>query len=98
MNTILIKPIITERSMMEASRGRFTFRVDLKANKQEIKNEVAKVFNVHPIDITTIVVKGKVKRSMKTRKTTKQSNWKKAVVSLKQGEKIDLFDVGGQNA
>lgn len=98
MDPILIKPLITERSMMEASRGRFTFEVHVKANKQQIKAEVVKAFNVHPIAITTMIIKGGSKRSARTRKVSKISNWKKAVITLKPGEKIDLFDVGGQNA
>lgn len=96
MSNVLIKPIITERSMMDASHGRFTFQVDLSANKSQIAAEVAAVFNVHPVDVHTMIVKGTSKRSLKARKLIKGANFKKAVVMLKAGEKIGLFDITEQ--
>ena len=97
MNQILIKPIITERSMQVASLGRFTFEVDLKANKNEIAGVVAKTFNVHPLKVATQINKGRLKRSLRSRNYIKTAAVKKAVVSLKTGEKIDLFDVTESN-
>lgn len=100
MNSILIKPIITEKSMNEAAKGKFTFEVAKSATKPEISLAVKESFKVNPIGVQTITVKGTTKKSMKTRKTIKKSDTKKAIVRLKNGEKIDLFDVteGGKNA
>jgi len=95
---ILIKPIITERSLRYASLGRFTFEVEVSANKPEIAAEVAKTFNVHPVSVRTMVLKGGLKRSMRTRKYVQKADRKKAVITLKAGEKIDLFETGGTNA
>jgi large subunit ribosomal protein L23 len=93
MNDILIRPIISEKSMNEAAKGRFTFEVFKFANKPEIALAVKQAFKVNPIKVQTISVKGKTKRSAKTRKVNRASDWKKAIIQLKAGEKIDLFDV-----
>lgn len=97
MNTILIRPIITEKSMTEAALGKFTFEVLKSANKPEIAKAVKESFKVSPIKVQTITIKGKTKRSLRTRKTVKGSTYKKAIVQLKTGEKIDLFDVSEQH-
>ncbi len=93
MNNILIRPIITEKSMNEAAKGRFTFEVFKFSNKAEISQAVKQSFKVNPLKVQTITVKGKTKRNAKTRKLSQASDWKKAVVQLKAGEKIDLFDI-----
>ena len=99
MQDILIKPLVTERSMQEAALGRFTFQVDLDANKKQIADQVAKLFNVHPVKVQTSIVKGKTKRAPRTRTYIKESPYKKAVVQLKPGEKVELFDIQeGQGA
>lgn len=97
MNSILVRPIITEKSMNEAARGRFTFEVLKSANKHEIAEAVKTSFKVNPVKVQTLNVKGKTKRSAKTRKTFETSGFKKAVVQLKQGEKIELFDIAEQH-
>jgi len=92
---ILIRPIITERSLSDAAQGRFTFEVDITKNKVEVAKAVAAQFNVHPITVKTIIKKGTVKLNRKTRSKVKTADIKKAIVQLKAGEKIDLFEVGG---
>lgn len=96
MSQILIKPIVTERSMQDAALGRFTFQVGLKANKHDIAASVGKAFNVHPTAVRTQIVKGVRKRSARSRTYFQTPASKKAVVSLKLGEKIELFDVTEQ--
>jgi large subunit ribosomal protein L23 len=95
MKQILNKPIITERSLADAQIGRFTFAVEKTANKPQIAAVVASQFNVHVLSVKTAIVKGKTKKAGKRRLITKASDWKKAIVVLKAGEKIDLFEVGG---
>ncbi|MBI3888017.1 50S ribosomal protein L23 [Candidatus Microgenomates bacterium] len=92
MNT-LISPIVSEKSMQDAALNKYTFRVDKDANKAKIYTEIVNTFNVKPVSIRTVVVKGKTVINRKTRNTTKTESWKKAIVELKKGEKIDLFDV-----
>ncbi len=91
----LLKPIITEQSLKSAALGKFTFMVAKAANKIQISQEIAAQFKVHVLDIKTLIVKGKTKRTGRKRQIVKSPDWKKAVVTLKSGEKIDLFEVGG---
>lgn len=88
---ILKTPVITEKSTMQrAESNKVTFWVDLQANKSDIKEAVEKVFNVKVLDVNTMKVPGKVKRTGKN--LSKKSTRKKAYITLKQGEKIPLFE------
>lgn len=92
---VLISPLITEKSMIDAGNGKFTFRVHKWANKTEIKKEVEKNFSVSVTHVTTMTQKGKTMRTG-TRRTEKTlTPTKKAIVTLKKGEKIGLFELGG---
>lgn len=91
---ILKRPIISEKSLTSASFGEYTFEVSLKASKEKIAKAVKEVFGVDATAVKIIVVKGRTKRALKTRKTIKISPWKKAMVKVKSGQKIDLFDTG----
>lgn len=93
MDYTVLKPLITEKSMQRAAVGWYTFKVNLKSNKNEITKSVANLFNVHVTDIRTVRVKGKTKRAGRQRITKSGSEWKKALVKLKPGEKIALFAV-----
>jgi len=87
---IIIRPIVTERGSDSMSIGRYTFEVFIGANKHQIKKAVEDLFKVHVMDINTMIVKGKMRgfgRSVGRRK-----NWKKAVVSLREGDSIPLFE------
>ncbi|OGH09048.1 MAG: 50S ribosomal protein L23 [Candidatus Levybacteria bacterium RBG_16_35_6] len=93
---IILSPIITEKSMTDASHGKFTFKVAMHAHKKGIKKEIEDNFKVNVINVATMVVKGKIVRTGKKRMETKSQGYKKAIVALKKGQKIDLFEVGGQ--
>jgi len=90
---ILKRPIITEKTLILAQDSRFTFEVDLKASKHQIAELVAKQFKVDVVKVSTITTNGKEKRFGSKRKPTKLSDTKKAIVTLKKGQKIDYFDV-----
>ena len=90
---IFIRPIITEKSMGLASKGSYTFQVNRNANKNQLAEAVSQQFGVTVIKVRTVKLKGKVKRFGSKRKLTKLSDIKKAIVSLKSGQKIDLFDI-----
>lgn len=94
MKDVVIRPIITEKSMKDAGVGKFTFQTAVFANKTEIKKAIEQEFKVHVISVATSVTKGKKRRQGKRRTEVAISPLKKAVVGLKTGEKIDLFDVG----
>lgn len=93
---IIISPIITEKSMHDASKGKFTFKVSSNANKAGIKKEIEKRFSVDVVKVATSVMKGKMKRFGTKRLQSQTPNWKKAIVKLKDGQKIGLFELGGE--
>src|SRR5579862_1642048 len=92
MHNILIAPIITEKAMSEAGKGKFTFAVQKAASKNAIRNAIAKVFNVTVTGVQTTTVKGKRKKIGQKRTEVNDSVWKKAIVTLKKGEKIAIFE------
>lgn len=89
---IIIKPLISEQSLKEASSGKYTFLVNKKANKTEIKKAIEGVFEVKVIGIKTNITKGTNVRSTRVgRKFTTFAD-KKARVSLQKGQSIAIFD------
>ena len=94
LNHVLKRPLITEKASVLNAQGRYVFAVDRQATKKEIKDAVEKMFKVKVIGVQTMGVKGKKRRSLRTKKQTAQANWKKAIVGLKEGDKIDIFETG----
>jgi large subunit ribosomal protein L23 len=86
---VLVRPIITEKSMTGTNSGRYTFAVAKAATKQEI----AESFKVDVVAVNTLTVHGKARRIGK--KIGKQSDWKKAVVTLAAGQRIERYFVEG---
>lgn len=99
---ILYRPLMTEKmSRLEESENKYAFAVHTGANKHEIRAAVEERFDVEVVKVATQNRKGKAK-SLTTRSNGKslrtigrRSNWKRAIVTLRKGEKIDLFDVEG---
>ncbi len=88
---IIVKPIISEKSMDQSADKKYTFQVALNANKIEIKKAVEEIFGVKVEKVTTQRVLGKVKRMGAT--SGKRPDWKKAVVKLTADSKtIEFFD------
>ncbi len=88
---ILLKPLVSEKSnLLRESNNQVVFKVANDANKQVIKAAIEQAFKVTVEEVQTMVVRGKYKTV--GRYQGKKSNWKKAVVSLKAGDKIDLFE------
>jgi large subunit ribosomal protein L23 len=91
MYKIVKKPLVTEKGTVMLSEGnRVTFKVHLDANKIEIREAVQKIFSVTVLHVNTQVVRGKRKRFGKAMGQTK--SWKKAMVQLKEGDKIEIFE------
>jgi large subunit ribosomal protein L23 len=84
-------PVITEKSLKDAKEGKYTFRVDKGMDKFAVKKLIEETFNVHVVDVNTIKVPGEVKKTMTGRKRMVKPG-KKAIVKLKEKEKIDLFE------
>lgn len=87
---ILIKPIITEKTTALMEERKYTFRVPLAATKVEIHQAVEQIFKVKVQAVNTMRYEGKMKRLGRTQ--GRRSDWKKAVVTLKPGETIELFE------
>ena len=96
MQTIIKKPVITEKATkLSELSNRFTFEVDRKSNKIEIKNAIEKMYGVHVTDVRTLNYgggKSSVKFTNKGIVEQKSKQWKKAVVTVADGETIDLFN------
>lgn len=89
MYDIIIEPWITEKITKELDQqAKYAFRVRTDANKKQIKSAVEKIFNVHVVKVNTLNNRGKWRRVRYQPGLT--SDWKKAVVTLKKGEKIDI--------
>jgi large subunit ribosomal protein L23 len=88
---IIEKPIITEKSLLSAQDGVYTFAVNDNATKPEVAKAITKLYGVEVTKVRVMSVKGHPVRS----KTgmTKKSDWKKALVTLKAGQKIKEFDL-----
>ncbi len=96
MTNCIIKPLITEKATLQSEQSnRFTFKVERKANKLEIKKAVERMYGVNVVDVRTMIYGGG-KSSVKytNRGVVLQPNnpWKKAVVTVADGETIDLFN------
>jgi large subunit ribosomal protein L23 len=88
---IIIRPVISEKSYnLIETQNQYTFQVDRRANKNQIKHAVEEAFDVKVRKVNTVNVKGKPKRQGLTQGRT--PSWKKVVVRLAQDERIELFE------
>jgi len=88
---IILKPIVTEKGVSSQEDNCYLFWVNPRANKNQIKKAVEEFFGVKPLSVRTVLVKGHVKRLWRQGKTVITSTRKKAIVKLKEGEKISLM-------
>jgi large subunit ribosomal protein L23 len=92
--TIILGPHISEKtSVISEKSNQVTFRVAVDATKPEVKKAIESLFNVQVKGVQILNVKGKTKRSARG-KTRKRADWKKAYISLEQGQVIDFADLG----
>lgn len=91
---ILIQPLFTEKmARLQDTQNKYAFKVNLKANKIEIKQAVEKKFNVKVKSVRTMVMQGKMRHQFTKggRYEGRRPYWKKAIVTLHEGNEIDLF-------
>jgi large subunit ribosomal protein L23 len=86
---VVIRPVVSEKSYVLASAGKYTFRVHPEAHKTQIRQAVEQLFEVNVIDVRTMSVKSKPKRRGLTSGRTR--HWKKAIVQLAPGQEIPIF-------
>ena len=92
LQEVLVRPLVmTEKgNRLRAAHNQVLFEVAKDANKSEIKKAVATIFRVTVLEVRTLIVRGKMRRM--GRELGKTRNWKKAIVTLKEGDKIEFFE------
>jgi large subunit ribosomal protein L23 len=88
--TVIVTPVVSEKSYALIAEGKYTFRVDDRAHKTQIATAVKEIFGVEVAAVRTSKVRAKPKRRGLTKGRTRA--WKKAVVQLAPGERIELFE------
>ena len=86
---VLVKPMVSEKSMLMMEDNKYSFVVDKNANKIEIKHVVEAAFKVKVVNVTTRNIKGKIRRMGRTQ--GKRPDTKRAIVTLAEGNKIEIF-------
>jgi len=90
LKTIVIRPLITEKSSNQMTGNKYSFIVNKDANKVEITTEIEQLFGVKVVDVNTMNYFGKTRRVGKG--IGKKADWKKAVVTISEGQKISNFE------
>ena len=88
---VIRRPLITEKGTRLGAENKYIFEVHTGANKQQIREAVAVAFSVRVVKVNVVNMKGKPKRSRRGG-TFHESNWKKAIVTLAEGDKLELFE------
>jgi large subunit ribosomal protein L23 len=89
---VIIRPVVSEKSYANIERNTYTFVVRPDANKTEIKQAVERIWNVKVLDVRTLRRRGKVKRTRYT--LGKRPDQKRAMVTLAEGHRIEIFESG----
>ncbi len=89
-NDVLISPVISEKTTDMMGKNKYVFRVPLRANKRMVFSAVNEIFGVKPESVNMIVMRGKARRIRY--QTGRRAAWKKAIVTLRAGEKIEIFE------
>ncbi len=87
---VIVRPLVTEKNTMLIEQGKYCFEIDRRASKPQVKAAIEEIFKVSVTDVATINVRGKMKRRGKDSGYT--ANWKKAIVTLAAGDRIELFE------
>ena len=87
----MLKPVLTEKTLRLAREGKYTFWVNLRATKHQVKKAVEDMFGVQVTGVRTLIKPGETKRGLRNRKRRILSR-KKAIVTLSEKQKIDLFE------
>lgn len=93
LNSIILAPIITEKSIVAQSRGVYSFWVSQKANKSQIAEAFETVFKTKPLMVRTMQVKGKVKNDPRRRLTIQKPDKKRAIITVSKDTKLELMSL-----
>jgi large subunit ribosomal protein L23 len=90
---VVIRPIDTEKTRYQASElGQYTFEIDRRANKVEVKRAIEEIFEVDVVSVNVVNMPAKASRRSGRRRVVRRSSWKKAVVTLAEGQRLDVFE------
>ncbi len=90
VSEVILRPIVTEKSMAFEHELKYLFQVNMKSSKGSIAAELKRIYNVDAKEIRTMIMPGKKRRILGTRRFGKTKKWKKAIVKLSEGQKIEL--------
>lgn len=94
MDTIIVRPLLTEKTTQVSMKGWYTFRAQVWVNKKQAKREIEQQYAVSVIDIRSMRVPGKSRRVGRKNIYVEGSDWKKICVRLKPGQIIEAFQIG----
>lgn len=89
-NDVILRPVISEKSTELMGNNKYVFRVPMKANKKMVQHAIKEIFGVTPDKVNLLRVRGKARRIRY--QTGRRSAWKKAIVTLRPGDKIEIFE------
>jgi large subunit ribosomal protein L23 len=89
---VLIRPVVSEKSYSLMENNVYVFVVDPSATKIDVRRAVEKVFNVRVDNVNTLTRKGKIRHNRRTNTVGRRSDTKRAIVTLHEGDSIDLFE------
>ena len=93
MKHIVHQPLITEKTLLLARGGWYTFRVDFSASKGVIAQEIEKLYDVSVRNVRTIILHGKMRKAGKRMQKKQLPSWKKSLVQLKKGQTLPMFEI-----
>jgi len=91
---VIIRPVITEKSVAGAAASKYTFRVHPSANKIQVRSAIERIYSVRVAKVNTMRVAGKPRRRGGRVRPGRTAEWKKAIVTLAEGHKIEIFGSG----
>jgi large subunit ribosomal protein L23 len=92
-NLIVLKPVFTEKTLAQQETGKYSFWVKRDATKGQILSSFEAVFGIKPLNINTVIRKGKMKTDWKKRLPIKKSDLKKAIITVDKNKKIELLNL-----
>jgi large subunit ribosomal protein L23 len=91
LSSILLQPIITEKSVELSTQGVYVFKINMKANKYSVAKELKRMYGVDAEVVRTSILPGKNRRMVASRIQVRTPKWKKAIIKLAKGQTIDVF-------
>ena len=90
ISSVVIKPIVTEKALALEHESKYFFKVNKNVSKGAVAKEIKRLYDVDVVSVNSMIMPGKKRRIVGTRNFTKTKGWKKVIVELKEGQKINL--------